>query len=145
RAVLRAACAGGTCSPGGPAEDDAGGGTDAGRPEDAACEPLQPAAISAVAASHATALQRVGTSVVGVEDAAHRSQPLLQICWVPLLHDLALLAAGVHDLPALERNGDVVAIAEQVARLRGAQRHLVAGLLLLVRVARQEHAEAPVD
>src|SRR6478672_9563419 len=81
-------------------------------------------------------------SVVAVEDAANRAQALLQVGRVRLLHDLALLLRRVHDLARLQRDGDVVAVAEQVAGLERPQRHLVPGGLLLVGVARQQHPEA---
>src|SRR3954467_13038135 len=78
-------------------------------------------------------------SVVAVEHAADGAQTLLEVRRMRLLHDLALLLRRVHDLARLQRDRDVVAVAEQVAGLHRPQRHLVPGGLLLVGVARQQH------
>src|SRR5436189_4370507 len=83
------------------------------------------------------ALWTAALSVVAVEDSADGADPLLQLGRMLLAHDTRLLPGGMHDLAALERDRDVIAVADQVTRPNRAQRNLAAGLFVHTGVARQ--------
>src|SRR5207342_3855787 len=61
-------------------------------------------------------------SVFGLVDAPNGADARLQILWMRLVDDLPLLLAGVHDLALARPDGDVVAVADEVARLGRAER-----------------------
>src|SRR6185312_12559258 len=93
----------------------------------------------------ATASTAAPGLVLGLVQAADGAHARLQLGRVRLVDHLAGVLGGVDDAALADPDRDVVAVADQVAGLGLAQRHLAAGGLLLLRVVREEQAEAAVD